>query len=354
MGGKVTSAESEPIRGLPLGWSGNLGVAVDWLNLVGHGEAARASMLEVLQRWLGPGQARLGGLHSYREGWQFESGAILTWSPGRDDWLVSINGSTFGLVGQDQHLAFLLDVSRFMSHATRLDVRIDDYTRKLIDLDQIEAARQAVNFTGYKVCEFVPGRDRVKSGKLENQGHTINFGGRGKDGGGRFIRFYDKGLESKGLINSTRAEVEFSKRHAAEAFKQLVEMLRRDPEPVRVAVFLGGLVTGAIDFVERGNHRHIARMLRLSWWARLVAAAGQVKLKVERAASTLNRCLAALVQQYGRKLARAQVIAEGLGHDVYLQLWGTIDALRQGQELEDKPASPGELLFRPAVAFRSG
>lgn len=44
----------------------------------------------------------------------------------------------------------------------------------------------------------------------EQSGDTINLSGRGKSGGGKFLRVYDKGFQSAGKIEATRVELELS------------------------------------------------------------------------------------------------------------------------------------------------
>lgn len=347
MGGKLTT---EPLKGFEVGTSG-LEAAVDWVNGVGKGEAARDRAKAAISRRCGQGQARLGGIHSYTEGWQWDSGAILVWSPGREDWLLSVNGRTLELVGAADHLGFLAEVDSLVDHVTRLDVRLDDRSRQLLDLEKIEAARRACNFTGFRVCGR-QGDDHVIAGRLLPLGATITFGRRGKMGSGCYVRAYDKGLESKGRINAIRLEVERTKEKANVAWRSLVDAIAVSEDTA--VMCLGQLVTGAVDFVQRGQAVHVERMPRLDWWASIVEQVGRVVVRFVRPLVTLQQSANSALRQYGSKLKRAFVVAKAKGYSVEgmkRRLVDFIDGIT-GQDLDDREISPLEALLEPAALWQ--
>jgi hypothetical protein len=351
MGGKLTEA----FPGVELDCG--LSVGVDWFNGVGKGESARELLKAELVRWFGPGQSGLGGLHSYSCTWSWECGAVLAWSPGRSDWLISVNARSFQVVGQDRHFEFLLSLHSLVDHVTRLDVRLDDYTRQIIDLGKVESARLAGNFAGFRVCGRF-GDSKLQGGRLLSLGETITFGKRGRDGSGRYIRFYDKSLESKGRICSNRMEVEYSKKHADAAFRVLVSVLCADHSGPGVldvqaaAVALGKLVVGAIEFVDRSSSSpHLGRLPVLDWWSSIVSQVGAVRVQVQRAVSTLAQKTVAHARQWKNVLGRAFAVAEGMGHDLGPFLLKLIQDARVGRELADVPLSPLEEGFDPVRAF---
>lgn len=341
--GRVTV---EPFKGFSDG-DGALFVAVDQFSLVGVGDDAREAMKGTCQRYLGEGQPGFP-VNTYAEAWHFECGARLCWSPGRRDWCLIVTGRTLQLVGEAKHVQFLLDVDGHADHCTRVDPRVDDYSRKLIDLEKVRAAmsKEAPCFVGPRKCKVVESNKLTGTGKLAAEGATLYFGSRH----GALIRFYDKGLESKGLICSNRLEVEYHKEKAEAAWSKLIEAGRRGQSEFARAV--GELACGAIDFRERGQHRHVARMERLSWWAAVVERLGSWRVRVVQAVSSLNGACASMINQYGKKIARAVVVGEALGHDLMLQLVQIIDHLRQGQEVEQRRPSPLELAFQPSRAFK--
>lgn len=339
-GDRVTMAL---FKGYEVGKS--LYVGVDQFTLVGHGVDARQGMLAVLQSYLGVGQAGLYGHNTYKSSWCFECGAELNWTDGRDDWCVALRGRTLQLVGEEKHVQFLIDTDRYAHHCTRVDCRLDDYSRKLIDLQLVREAREAGNFVGPRKSQIIEDGRNV-GGRLKLEGATYAFGTRDST---RVI-FYDKGLQSKGLICSNRCEAGYYKDKAAAAWVKLISAARSGVSSFTRAA--GELVCGAVDFRLRGDHKHLSRMPRLSWWAAVVDLLGSIRVKIERIASTLNSSLTSMIRQYGRKIGRAAAVAEGLGYDLALQFVHAIDRLRQGQELEDRELSPLEAAFDPRCALR--
>jgi len=164
------------------------------------------------------------------------------------------------------------------------------------------------------------------------------------------VIFYDKGLESKGRICSNRLEAGLYKDKAAAAWSMLMEGARRGVDHFTAAV--GKIVCGSIDFRLRGDEVHLERMPRLEFWSVLVDRLGEVKLRVEKSLTTLNAALCSMIKQYGKKLGRAAVVSEAMGHDLILQLSWAVDHLRDGQELLDRDLSPVESSFAPEAMFR--
>ncbi|MBN2293545.1 MAG: replication initiation factor domain-containing protein [Pirellulales bacterium] len=107
---------------------------------------------------------------------------------------------------------------KFWCLATRLDCAFDDF-RRSVTLDQVKDAAMAGNFSGFR--RWKPDEPRTRSGEYE--GRAVYFGRRGKDGGGRYLRVYDKGLESGGKIDSIRWEPEFCKHKARAALWLLAQ-----------------------------------------------------------------------------------------------------------------------------------
>lgn len=341
-GDRVTS---DPFRGFQVVEDQSLFAAVDQFTLVGKGSAKRDAMRATVQRFLGEGQPGLFGHNTYKESWRWECGAELNFTEGREDWCLMVRGRTLQLVGEERHLEFLLAVDAEADHCTRVDPRIDDYSRRVIDLAAVAAASEAGNFTGPRTFEVIR-KARNLQGRLRIEGATYAFGTREST---RVI-FYDKSLESHGLICSNRLEAGQYKDKAQAAWVKLMEAGRRGQDHFIAAV--GQIVCGSIDFRDRGEHRHVERMERLPFWSSIVDRLGSVKLRIEKASSTLNASLWSMIRQYGKKLGRAAVVAEAMGEDLVLQLVHAVDRLREGQELEDRDLSPLEGAFRPRGVFR--
>jgi len=168
---------------------------------------------------------------------------------------------------------------QFHFRATRIDLCFDDYQRIISPHEVAEVAAEG-NFTGFR--KYDPRAPRRISGELI--GDSVYFGTRGKNGAGRYLRNYDKKLESKGEIDSVRWEVEFSK-DMADAVMSMLAMVEGLEE---FAGVIGKLIGGSIDFIDRDG-THIDRMERLEFWQRIIDLLGCVKLRKPKPIKTLDK-----------------------------------------------------------------
>jgi len=156
--------------------------------------------------------------------------------------------------------------------ATRIDVYWDDFERRITPSEVARHAR-AGNFAGYRLYEL-SGRKMAVGGEVESISDMVTFGCRGKAGSGRFLRVYDKNLESKGLRDCIRWEVEFTKSRA----KQVMVFLASSRGLPEFTSLIAALVGGSIDFIERPagvSRGNIDRMKRLDWWQEILDVIGQ-------------------------------------------------------------------------------
>jgi hypothetical protein len=123
---------------------------------------------------------------------------------------------------------------------------------------------------------------------------------------------YDKFLESKGLIDATRFEVELSQEIGQCAFESLVCCDSREAFECKI----GELTCGAIDFVDKsGAHRHADRMERLPWWAWLVSIVGEARVSVARVIPPLQSTLEYLRDAFCTSTALLYEMADSVGQD---------------------------------------
>jgi len=166
------------------------------------------------------------------------------------------------------HLVYDL-IHNFWMKATRLDLCFDDYDRQ-VEIPLIEKACVDRDIAGFRTFEVR--RPQRTSGVL--LGESINFGVRGQNGGGKYLRVYDKNLESEGEQNCIRWEVEFSKEKAQAVFFALSQTDSLDA----FASLLGAFIGGSIDFVHRKD-RNLDRAMRLEWWERIRSYLGSARLR---------------------------------------------------------------------------
>ena len=190
-----------------------------------------------------------------------------------DEALVRLDGYLADAGGMSV-LSLLAALCETGATVTRLDISAD-FAATVID--PVVASMEAKDYSPMRVHEF---RDSRGLGPLG--GRTCYFGRRGADGGGVYVRFYEKGAE-QGLIgvDLLRYEAEFTGHKAQEAASLLV---RAPKEWVPVGA---SIMAGAIDFREGyGQARGTANAARdcpqAAWWVLLLARLAE-GVKLQRA-----------------------------------------------------------------------
>jgi DNA relaxase NicK len=183
--------------------------------------------------------------------------------------------------------------------ASRLDIAIDDYSKSITGELFGEALREG-NFKYYDVSSYTA----YQNG---NGGWTYTMGSRQSD---RYVRYYNKGVESEGRIDSYRLEVELKGGQALGVFDELCECVGADDMLVKAA----GYCIGAIELVDRGADVNISRCPRLSWWDEFCCRVGTaIRYKVESLPSTIFRSMEWISRSVTTTIA---TIFEAMGADL--------------------------------------
>ncbi len=167
---------------------------------------------------------------------------------------------------------------------TRIDVFFDDYNR-LVNLDELRDTVEKNDFSGFRIVGQNSTRDRTKK---KNGGMTydaVTFGRRGSKGSGKYLRVYDKNLESKGEENCIRWEVEFTQHYAEEVFKILAGA---DGNLDVYAICCGSLVAGCIKFVHRNGDKNITRLELYDWWESIEKCLGVLHIRIAKKKNSLT------------------------------------------------------------------
>jgi hypothetical protein len=306
-GGKLTGQE------ISLGW------------LQGTFPTVNLGRVRELVSWfLGPCQDRERGTNAgYTRSARWETAGLLGWDDGRAEAWLSLNAESIAALTADQVCELLGGLRALAFRVTRFDSTFDDYDRKLLVMDQVHQAAEAGQVVGFKVYDPRRPRD-VRTGKL--RGDTAYFGRRGGNGSGKFVRFYDKGLESDGQVNSVRFECEFSGEVAFILGEHLLEC--ETPDELRRC--LRSSLAGCIDFRDRtGAHGHRDRMPRLAWWQQVLDVLGPADVvKVRRIRPPLMKFAEYVRDTLGRSLAKVCQVIEEQGHDAIAVLSELIDRAR--------------------------
>jgi len=169
----------------------------------------------------------------------------------------------------DLHL-FLLSLRQFSPSCTRIDVFFDDYNRMNTPTGIHEIIKNR-DYSGFRKGQL---KQRFDGGRMIHD--EVDFGTRGDNGSGKYLRVYDKALESDGEKNCIRWEVEFSKERAHKVFDKLSQAASIEA----FATMCGSLVAGSIEFVHRNGDKNIGRLEVYDFWKKIKDLLGTVVIRV--------------------------------------------------------------------------
>jgi len=187
----------------------------------------------------------------------------------------------------------------FDGNPTRLDVYFDDYARQ-VNIKELTDAADKGDFAFFQISSVGHTKNRTKK---KNGGLTydaVTFGRRGSAGSGKYLRVYDKNLESDGEENCIRWEVEFTQHYAVEVFNILAGA---DGNLDVFAIACGSLVGGCIRFVHRNGDKNINRLELYDWWQEIVKSLGVLRIRIAKKRNTLTGMLEWTERQVAPTLA---------------------------------------------------
>ena len=177
----------------------------------------------------------------------------------RIDWSQSyleFSGSTIKYFEQEDFLKFIQSLSEISFKVTHCDLAMDDHHKEL-DIYKIKKAAD----NGYH-CGFRDAVDFRETGVKGSKGLWIAFGHRGSKGSGKYLKFYDKGKETKGKYDVIRTELCLYGERAIQAYELI---LKADINTLGRLIV--SLINGAIDFRQKKpGETHLERCRRLPFW----------------------------------------------------------------------------------------
>lgn len=254
-------------------------IGIDWVTLT----LSREYLEDVTQRLeelIGP--CKIGkGFNGYAEGRHFAYGAALTYSHGdRPELCVKLTGDTCTRLGPLGVLELIAWGYGQGGKATRIDVRSDFKGEGLGLVDLVQEACEQRQLCRCRVWE--PRAPRTSGG--EYLGRSVGLGRRGKNGSGRYVRVYDKGLETGDALARCweRWETEFAKDAADQVARLLIESDDWKRDALSVAL-------GAVEFRDWTGSASLARRPLSAWWSAFLAGVKPVLVKVSRTPTNLQR-----------------------------------------------------------------
>jgi len=166
--------------------------------------------------------------------------------------------------------SFLFGLRKYEPKVTRFDIFYDDYQR-LVTPSKIHNIIKKGDFSRFRKSQIT---QVFKEGELVY--NEVNFGNRGSNGSGKYMRIYDKAMESNNRQDCIRYEVELSGKRAQMAYDLLTQMGSVES----MASLYAELVVGAICFVHRTGDRNIGRLKVYRFWERIKKNLSSVVLRI--------------------------------------------------------------------------
>ena len=233
--------------------------------------------------------------HSTDEGADVTAGRIAVEVPGK-----ALEALDTWYIGQ-----FLTALGRHGFQASRIDLFYDDhrrlitpsrlygtiYEKGLFDDDPLK-----MDFAHFRV---ITPKTRAKRG-VGIVHDELTFGLRGSAGGGKYLRFYDKALESDGDNRACRWELELSRHKAKQAFEKIVAAFGPESDKASMADVIGRMIGGSIDFVERTSRagdKNLGRLKRYHFWQVILESLGRATLATKIVVKTIQTAKAWVSKQ---------------------------------------------------------
>ncbi|MEM9419003.1 MAG: replication initiation factor domain-containing protein, partial [Planctomycetota bacterium] len=254
-------------------------VGIDWVTVT----MPRLYLEDVtrrLEEYLGP--SNIGkGFNGYSAGRHFAYGAGIAYSDEeRLELCVNLSGDTCSRLGPRAILELVSWAFQQDGKATRIDVRVDFKSENLNLIDLVRASCERGELC--RCRRWKPEEPRTNDGDYLGRG--INLGLRGKKGSGRYVRIYDKGLETGESPARTweRWETVFSKDSADQVAHMLIDSADWKCDALAAAL-------GAVDFHEVNGSASLIRRPLASWWVSFLAGVKPILVKAQRTPTNLHR-----------------------------------------------------------------
>lgn len=266
-------------------------VGIHWLRISFHKKHLQ-EIVKFLNFMFGNSDQDGYGLWSYEFRFKWENGASLNYDRDKersqtvhlDRCTLDVPGSALDELHINDMLLLVAMCRVFEGKCTRIDVFFDDY-RRHVTFEQLQEVARRGDYSGLRRYNI------RESGIYQENGtdamrHEVSFGNRGDYGNGKYIRWYDKELESGGDIKCDRWEVEFTQKKADIVFRKLSEC---EGKVDSFASLCGFIIAGCITFVHRTGDKNISRLEKYDWWEQIQKVLGDsVTIRVTRKKDSLS------------------------------------------------------------------
>lgn len=182
-------------------------------------------------------------------------------------------------------------------HATRIDVFYDDMDRVITPSRLYQMIYEPGLFADDPIKEDFTGFLNIRNLSEGHKGRglvhdEIAFGKRGNMGGQKYLRIYDKRLESDGENPAIRWELELCDHKANGLFKELVHAFGSGAEPGVIVEVMGRWIGGCVDFkmrTDRVGDKNLCRLERYHFWQLILDKLGWARLVGKRVVKTVEK-----------------------------------------------------------------
>jgi hypothetical protein len=196
---------------------------------------------------------------------------------------------------------------------TRIDIAVDDRSKALSYRQVLDACNSRA-YAGFD--KYIPLKPENK--KRENLGFTIYLGSKESD---KYVRYYDKNIESKEMIDAYRLEGVYKNEYAQKLAKEYIAISASQYDAL-APKFLAGCVVGNIDFREtktKVGEKNKDRRKRLDWWQAFIDRIGaEVKLGCDRICPTLQATVNWVKKQVAPTLAVLRRVLKPLDYRAFI------------------------------------
>ena len=253
-------------------------ISLDWIRLSGPTTMRHEAVKEIAQLLGNPTFGN--GRYFLNSGYHFGAAAVYfdhDEDQGKDHCVVDLPGSAMSEMGFREAVVLLESLLCMGFRTTRLDIAVDLYQSEHL-IEQV--TKSCLNGELCRAKKFRP--MHVQSG-AEITGYGCNIGDRGKLGSGRYLRVYDKGLETSEQVRGkwVRWEAELSGEPAQVASMALCE----SDNLMTVAL---AHAFGVCDFRENTGDKHLDRRPRCEWFEELLQKIEPQRVTQTRTKSTLG------------------------------------------------------------------
>jgi len=249
-------------------------IGLHWATITGPLQDQRAIRDLLLATFGETMKSGSGGAH-YAGSWLWPTGVTLSIEHSINrSFKVMVPGNACDLMGGPKLWAFLRQLFLGDRKCTRFDIYRDQRgqnIRLIDDAYQSCCSQELCHVRRYKQHD---GRLSDTKTRID---HGLELGSRSSN---RYVRIYDKGLESGCALHRqwVRFEVEFKDEPAHEAAQRVLSKHSYEAGMVEAAA----LLIGAVDFRITTGDAHIKRRKRPTWWARYCGDLEASRPRVER------------------------------------------------------------------------